>query len=164
MLSMLSGATAEQRCAASAKQTGTRDRNFGHLKCHAAAVADELRTDLDQLFPQARERPVRDCYQRRKRTQKVSKIAGRCLKLQPNGICIERAARKPRPLDRALAFLDPLFGRSTLVVERNDIVSRYFQVRDYEADPREEFAWMPFTLATTRPRMRPTHGLVAKLR
>jgi hypothetical protein len=41
-------------------------------------------------------------------TEKVAKIVGQRMKFEPHGVGRERPARQPRPLDRALAFLDPL--------------------------------------------------------
>jgi hypothetical protein len=39
------------------------------------------------------------------------------VELKTNGIGGERTARQPRPVDRVLAFLDPLLGRAALIVE-----------------------------------------------
>lgn len=38
----------------------SRDRDLGHLEGDIAAVADDLRADLDQLLLQARQRPILD--------------------------------------------------------------------------------------------------------
>jgi hypothetical protein len=63
--------------------------------------------------------------------------------------------RSPRPLDRALAFLDPLLACSALVVEGDDILGGAYHVRHDEADARIKFARMPFDLLLTRPIGRP---------
>ena len=42
------------------------------------------------------------------------------MKLEADGVGRERPARQPRPLDRAIAFLDPLLCRAALVVEGDD--------------------------------------------
>ena len=42
------------------------------------------------------------------------------MELEPHRVRLERRARKPRPLDRVLAFLDPLLGRAAPVVEGDD--------------------------------------------
>jgi len=41
------------------------------------------------------------------------------MELEADGIGGEGSARQPRPFNRALAFLDPLFRRAALVVEDN---------------------------------------------
>jgi hypothetical protein len=84
------------------------------------------------------------------------------MKLQPNGVCVKRTARKSRPFDRALPFFYPLLCRSTLVVKGNDALPRYNEVRDDEADPREQLARMPFHFGNDSPGMRPTLRLVAE--
>jgi hypothetical protein len=48
------------------------DRDVGHLEGDVAAVADDLRADLDQLFLQARQRPVLDRLGRRQRAQEIA--------------------------------------------------------------------------------------------
>ena len=87
-----------------------RHGDLGHLEGDIAAVADDLRADLDQLLLQARQRPVLDRLGRRQRAQEVAEIVGERMKLEPHGVGGERPARQPRPLDRALAFLDPLLA------------------------------------------------------
>src|ERR1039458_9839863 len=80
------------------------------LESDIAAVAHHLRADLDQLLLQARQRPVLDRFRRRQRAQEVAKVVGERMKLKPHGVGGESPARQPRPLDRALAFLDPLLA------------------------------------------------------
>ena len=101
-----------------------RDGDLGHLEGDIAAVADDLRADLDQLLLQARQRPVLDRLGRRQRAQEVAEIVGERMKLEPHGVGGERPARQPRPLDRALALLDPLLARAALVVEGDDPLGR----------------------------------------
>ncbi len=48
----------------------------------------------------------------------------------------EGAARQPRPFDRALALLDPLFAGSALVVESDDVLGGAAHVGHDEADAR----------------------------
>ena len=81
-------------------------------------MADHFRTDLHQLLPQRRERPVLDLLRQRKRPHEVGEIAGQDVKLEPNLVVAELAARQPRPLDRVLAFLDVLLRFAALIVER----------------------------------------------
>ena len=45
------------------------------------------------------------------------------MKLQPDGVVVEPAARQPGPLDGVLAFLDVLFRRAALIVKGDDALS-----------------------------------------
>ena len=114
--------------------TGIWTHSFGHLEDDVASVAHHLRPDLDQLLLQARQRPVLDRLRCCKRAEKVAKIVGERMKLEPPGVGRERPARQPCPLDRALAFLDPLLARPALVIERNDPLGRAAHIRHDEAD------------------------------
>ena len=93
-------------------------------------------------------RAVFDCLishrlRRRQRAQEIAEVVSERMKLEPHGVGRERPARQPCPLDRALAFLDPLFARPALVIERNDPLGRAAHVRHDEADARIQFARMP---------------------
>ena len=57
-----------------------RDSNLGHLEGNIAAVAHDLRADLDQLFLQARQRPIFDRLRRRQSAQEIAEIVGQCMK------------------------------------------------------------------------------------
>ena len=72
-------------------------------------MADDLRADLDQLFLEARQRPVFDRLGSRQRAQEVAEIVGERVKLKSNSVGGEGSAGKPRPSDRPLA----LFATST---------------------------------------------------
>src|SRR5262249_25678805 len=98
----------------------------------------------DQLLLQARQRPVLDRLRCCKRAEKVAKIVGERMKLEPHGVGRERSARQPCPLDRALAFLDPLFARPALIVEGDDPLGWAGHVGDDETDARIKLAVMPF--------------------
>ncbi len=52
----------------------SRDRDLGHLERDIAAVADDLRADLDQLLSEDRQRPVLDRLGRRQRAQEIPDI------------------------------------------------------------------------------------------
>ena len=93
-------------------EKAARNGDLRHLKRDIATVAHDLRADLDQLFLQARERPVLDRLGRGEGAQEVAEIVGERMKLKPDGVGGERAAGKPRPSDRALALFDPLFAGS----------------------------------------------------
>jgi hypothetical protein len=68
--------------------------------------------------------------------REIAKVVGERVKLKAHGVGGEGTARKPCPFDRALAFLDPLFASSTLVVEGDDVLGSPRHVRDDEADAR----------------------------
>ncbi len=57
----------------------------------------------------------------RERAKEALAIVGECMKPQANGICVERATRKARALDRPFAFFDPMLARSALVVKPDDM-------------------------------------------
>ena len=52
-----------------------------------AAVADDLRADLDQLLPQRGQRPVPHCLRQGQRAHEVAEIVGQGVKLKPNFVC-----------------------------------------------------------------------------
>jgi len=87
-------------------------------------VAHDLGADLDQLFLQARQRPVLNRLGCRQRAQEIAKIVGWRMKLEPHGVGCERPARQPRPLDRALALFDLLLACAALVVEDDNPLGR----------------------------------------
>jgi hypothetical protein len=58
---------------------------LGHLGGDIAAVADDLRADLDQLLFQAGQRPVLDRFGRRQRAKEVADIVGESVKLRACG-------------------------------------------------------------------------------
>ena len=60
--------------------------DLGHLEGDIAAMADDLRTDLDQLLLQARQRPIFDRLGRRQRAQEVAEIVSERVKLKSNGV------------------------------------------------------------------------------
>ncbi len=51
------------------------------------------------------------------RPHEVGEIVGQGVKLEPNPVVAELAARQPRPLDRVLAFLDELLRFASLIME-----------------------------------------------
>lgn len=72
------------------------------------------------------------------------------MKLETDGVGSERAARWPRPFDRALAFLDPLFAGSAFVVEGDDILSGPRHLCHDESNTGISSPGCHSTLATTR--------------
>ena len=69
------------------------DGNLGHLEGDVAAVAHDLRADLDQLLLQARQRPILDRLWRRQGAQQIAEIVGERMKLEPDGVGSERLNR-----------------------------------------------------------------------
>ena len=51
------------------------------------------------------------------RPHEVTQVVGQGVKLEPDGVVAEPAARQPRPFDRVLAFLDKLLRFASLIVE-----------------------------------------------
>src|SRR5262245_11388432 len=69
-----------------------------------------------------------------------------------------------RPLDRALALLDPLLACSAFIVEGNDIFGGPRHVRHDEADTRIKFSGMPFDLGDDSARLCPASRLIGEIR
>jgi len=67
----------------------------------------------------------------------------------------ERAARQAHPLNRVLAFLDPLLAGSAPVLEGDDPLGRSRQVDDDEANAGTKLAGAPFDLGHDTARRRP---------
>src|SRR5262245_47615579 len=112
------------------------DSDLRHLEDNIASVAHHLGADLDQLLLEGGQRPITHRFRCRQRPQEVGEVVGKRMKLKPHRVCGKVPARQPPPLDRALAFLDPLLARPALVVEGNDALGRAAHVRHDEADAR----------------------------
>ena len=69
-----------------------RHRDLGHLEDDVAAMAHDLGADLDELLPQARQRPLLDRLGQCQRPHEVAEIVGQRMKLKPDGAGGERAA------------------------------------------------------------------------
>ncbi len=80
-------------------------------------MAHDLGTDLDELLPKRRQRPVLDLLRQRQGAQEVAEIVCQRMELQANRIVAEAVAGKPCPVDRVLAFLDPLLGCAPSIVK-----------------------------------------------
>src|SRR3982074_430666 len=66
--------------------------------CHGGpSTYDDLRADLDQLFLQARQRPLLDRLRRRQRAQKIAEIVGQRMKLWTNRVGGECTTSTPSP-------------------------------------------------------------------
>jgi hypothetical protein len=64
----------------------SRQFGFSHLKRDIAAMAHDLRADLDQLLFEARQRPILYGFRRRQRAEKIAKILGECIKPRSDGV------------------------------------------------------------------------------
>src|SRR5499427_1131251 len=67
------------------------DGDLGHLEGDIAAVAHDLRADLDELPLQARQRPVLDRLRRRQRAKEIAEVVGKRVKLEPHRVGGEQA-------------------------------------------------------------------------
>ncbi len=125
------------------------DRDLGHLKGDVPAVTDRLRSDLDQLFAQRRQRSLGNRLRIRQRAEEVSEVVRQRVKLEANRVRIE-------------PFFDASLGRCALVTE-GDYIRRFAaQVRDDEADAREQVPGVLLHLSDNPTRTRPTRCLVAE--
>lgn len=92
-----------------------------------------------------------DRFRRYERAKEVPKIVRQRVQLKPDRVGVERATRKACPFDRALAFPYPLLGHPTLIIEADDILRCVPQVRDDEADAREQLPGMPLKARLVTP-------------
>ena len=109
-------------------------------------MAHYLCPNLDQLFPQRRQCPVPHCSGQHRLTKEVSHVVCQDEQLQPHLIVHKVMTRQPCPLERVLAFLDPLLCRAPKVVEAYDTFRGPTQVGYDEPHPRKQFTLMPFHL------------------
>ncbi len=84
------------------------------------------------------------------------------MKLEPNGIVAELAARQPRPFDGVLAFLDVLLRFASLILEPCHPLGGTGQVGDDETDTGNQFPRMPFHLGHHAPLSVPASSLIAE--
>jgi hypothetical protein len=89
----------------------SRHRHFGQLERDVAAVADDSRTDLDQLLAQGGERPLLDLLRQRWRAQEVGEIVSERVQLEAYSVC--RKAWQDSRVQRS-AFLPTLIHCSAV--------------------------------------------------
>ena len=133
---------------------------FGHLEDGITRMFDQPRAGLDQAFPERGQRPGCDGLRRRDGAQEIGKVVGQGVQLEPHGVSGEAHAGEPGPLQRVLAFLDVLFCRASIVLEREHPLVRQAAIGHQEADGREQFARMKFDLGDDAPGLRPALGAV----
>src|SRR5271157_6219525 len=83
-------------------------------------VANDFRPDLDQFLPSRRQGPAPDFPREDQLPEEVPEVVRQHEEVKPHLVVVEIMARQARPLYRILAFLDPLFCRSPLVIEADD--------------------------------------------
>src|SRR5208282_3428647 len=115
------------------REHAPRHRDFGQLERDVTAMTDNFGADLDHLLPRARQRPRLRRLGHRQRPYEISEIVGESMKLKAAGVGGEGAARRPRPLDRALAVFDPLLAGAAMVVEGHNPLGTPGQVCHQEA-------------------------------
>src|ERR1700751_15539 len=69
-----------------------RDSTLGHLEGDVAAMAHDLRADLDQFLLQTGQRPLLDRLWRRQRAKEISKIVSQRMKLETHRVGGKRPA------------------------------------------------------------------------
>src|SRR5215813_13334941 len=84
------------------------------------------------------------------------------MELEANGVGGEGATGQPGPFDRALAFLDPLLRRATLVVKADNALGRPRQVGHDEADSWVKLFRMPLDLGYDTAGLLPALRLIAE--
>ena len=120
------------------------NRHFCHLEDDPSGMSHHLGTDLDELFPQGRQRPVTHRAWQYGLPQVVSQIVGQHKKQQPDLVIDEVVAGKPRPSYGILPLLDPLFRRTSLIVKTHHPFCRPAQIGHDESDAREQLPPVPF--------------------
>jgi len=73
-----------------------------HLERDVPAMSDDLGTDLHQLLADRGQRPMFDFFRQRQRPHEVGEVVRQGMKLKPDLVVAELAARQPGPLDGVL--------------------------------------------------------------
>ncbi len=124
---------------------------------------NDLGTNLDQLLPQGRHRPVAYGLWQSSLTEEVPEIVRKDKELQPDMIVGEVMTGEPRPIHCILAFLDTLLRCPPMVVEADDILLAPAKVGNDEPNSGKKFATMPFHLRDYPTLTIPHCGLVVEL-
>ena len=75
------------RLATGGRQTSAAThRDFGHLRGHVAAVADDLCADLDQPLAQAGQRPRLHRLRHLQRVHEITEVVGKDMELEADGV------------------------------------------------------------------------------
>ena len=103
-------------------------------------MADHPSAHLDERDLEAAERPVLEPPGQGEPPQEIAQVVRQDEEKEPHLVAHEPVTGKACPVQGVLAFLDPLLGCASLVVEVHDPLGSSRQVRDNESDAREEFA------------------------
>ena len=101
-------------------------------------MSHNLGADLDELFPQGRQRPVTHGAWQYSLPEIVPQIVSQYKKQQPDLVINEVMAGKPCPPYGILPLLDPLLRRPPLIVKTHHPFCRPAQIGDDESDAREQ--------------------------
>lgn len=126
-------------------------------------MGDNLRANLDQLLPQGRQRPVLHAPGKRQPAKEIPEIVRQGEQLEPDLVVHEVVARQPCPLNRVLAFLDPLFRRAAPAVELHHTLIASAQIRYNETHAGKQLPLMPLHLGHHATSLIPALGLIEKL-
>src|SRR5262249_44774881 len=132
----------------------------GKLQGEVPGMPDQPSAGLEQPVLETGQRPVPDGDRQHQPTQQVAEVVGDDAEQQPHLVGPAGVAGEPGPVGRGLALLDPLLGRSALVVEADDGSVPPGQGGDDEADPREQLTEMMLDLGDHAPWTLPGSGLV----
>jgi hypothetical protein len=89
------------------------------------AIAYDPGIDLHEFFAERRQGPVLDLVRQYQRSHEVGEVVSQRMELQPHRVVLECSAGKARPVDRVLAFLDPLLGSLATIAELHDPASAF---------------------------------------
>jgi hypothetical protein len=95
---------------------------------------------------------------------KFPRFVGERVKLKADGVGGERAARQPRPFDRALSLFDPLLACAAMVVEGYHAFGRPRRISHDEANARAKLTRVPLDLRHHAARLLPALRLIAEAR
>lgn len=132
-------------------------RHLRQLKEDVSGVPDNPPTHLDELELKASQRPVLQPPGQPQPAQEVLQVADQNEGKEPHPVAHEPMAEKPRPVRGVLPLLDPLLGRTPLVVEEvTDLkwttpLRASGEVCDNEAHARVGLPHAPLRRPLTRP-------------
>ena len=123
-----------------------RDSGLRHLEGYIAAVASDLRADLDELLLAPSQRPVPDRLRCRQGAQEIAEIVDESVKQETDRVRGKHSARRAVPIDSLLALLDPLLAGAALIVEGDDPQGLTAQIGDDEANAGIKLAGVPYDI------------------
>src|ERR1035437_9819432 len=142
---------AAPQSAAPCFQTAAASGGLPPATASSPRVVHQSPTGLHQPLLQARQQPGLDSLRQHQPAPQVPQVVGVPAQPQPHFVAPEAMATEGQ-LDRLLAFLDPLFRRSPLVVEPYDRPAVGLQIGDDESHAREQLSEMKLHLGYHAPR------------